>query len=351
MKQRIEYFDTTKGLLMFFLIWGHMIIFAKTLGIESDFTQTIQNTVPFYRAFFMQTFFFITGFCTSWHTPFRNFLVKNFKTIILPAFIFLPFAYLTNVIIGRESGINAFTGICLSYLISGIPWFLSALFISKIIYWAISRAIQSQLLKWLLVAVVFIVGLFIKESTSLLNNWSYQHAMLILPFLALGSLAKTVNNGGVKFLKFTIEGGDLLSNKYLIILSFPYFGIILLWQILGLGLGFPAVDSYLDIHYITAPFYLALATSGTALIFLIAQQLQSVAFIKVIGRQSLFVYLFHAFVVFGLMKISMVLNIPTSTYFDGMIFYLSIYALSFILLYIGCLLMETKSFRWMVGKF
>lgn len=172
MKQRIEYFDTTKGLLMFSLIWGHMIIFAKTLGIDSDFTQTIQNTVPFYRAFFMQTFFFITGFCTSWHTPFRNFLVKNFKTIILPAFIFLPFAYLTNVIIGRESGINAFTGICLSYLISGIPWFLSALFISKMIYWTISRAIQRQLLKWLLVAVVFIIGLFVKESTSLPNNCS-----------------------------------------------------------------------------------------------------------------------------------------------------------------------------------
>lgn len=77
MNKRIEYFDTTKGLLMFFLVWGHMIIFANKLGIISDFTQTIQYTVPFYRVFFMQTFFFITGFCTSWHTSFRNFFAKN----------------------------------------------------------------------------------------------------------------------------------------------------------------------------------------------------------------------------------------------------------------------------------
>lgn len=123
MKKRIEYFDTTKGLLMLFLIWGHMIIFAKTLGIKSDFTQTIQNTVPFYRSFFMQTFFVITGFCTSWGVPFKVFLSKNLKTIVLPAFIFLPFSYLTKLIIGESFGFETFGKLLMKYITGGIPWF------------------------------------------------------------------------------------------------------------------------------------------------------------------------------------------------------------------------------------
>lgn len=107
--QRITYFDTTKGILMLFLIYGHLIIFAKSLKIENGYAQFIQNCVPFYRAFFMQTFFFITGFCTSWNIDFGKFLKKNLKTIVLPAFIFLPFDYMAKVIIGKEFSLISFT--------------------------------------------------------------------------------------------------------------------------------------------------------------------------------------------------------------------------------------------------
>lgn len=351
MKQRIEYFDTTKGILMFFLIWGHMIIFAKTLGIESDFTQTIQNTVPFYRAFFMQTFFFITGFCTSWNKPFKPFLIGNFKTIILPAFIFLPLAFLTNVIIGKECSLDAIVALVIKYLTDGIPWFLSALFFAKMIYWTMKKKYQSTIAEWIVIIALFLVGLVIKESTSLPNNWSYQHAMLMLPFLALGCLSKTINTDGLKFCGFEVWGGILLSNKILSILSLPYFGIIALWQIMGMGLGFPAVDAYLDIHYISAPFHLAFAVSGTALILLIAKKLQKCTALNLFGRQSLFVYLAHTFVVFCLMKLWQTAELPTASYMEGVIFYLSIYIISLLLLYMGCHLLERKAFGWMVGKF
>lgn len=135
------------------------------------------------------------------------------------------------------------------------------------------------------------------------------------------------------------------------ILSLPYFGIILLWQLLGLGVGFPAIDAYLDVHYITAPFHLAFAASGTALVLLLARSLQRFEFIKVIGRQSLFVYLFHSFVVFGLMRMCIILDIPTESYTDGAIFYIGVYILSFLILYWGCRMMENRYFCWMVGKF
>lgn len=206
-KQRIEYFDTTKGLLMFFLIWGHMIIFAKTLGIESDFTQTIQNMVPFYRVFFMQTFFFITGFCTSWGIPFKEFLVKNFKTILLPAFIFFPVAYATQVVVGKEGGLDLLSALVLRYLTEGVPWFLAALFISKVLYWLINQYCRNAWLKISCVAIFFLIGLAIKEFDIAPNNWSYQQALIMLPFLYLGNVTKLLNQNGLQLGKIVIGGG------------------------------------------------------------------------------------------------------------------------------------------------
>lgn len=197
--------------------------------------------------------------------------------------------------------------------------------------------------------MLFAIGLGINDYTSFPNNWSYQHALVMLPFLCLGSNMKYWET--LDCITGISRIGGILSKQTLFLFSLLYFGVIILWYILGLGLGYPAVDSYIDIHFSTAPFHLALATGGTALIFLIAQHMKSVGFIRVIGRQSLFVYLFHTFVVFGLMKMVKVLDIPISSYYDGMFFYLCIYVMSIVFLYVGCRLMENKYLCWMVGKF
>ena len=186
--KRISYLDTTKGLLMFFLIWGHLIIFANHFDIKTDFFPVIQYSTPFYRVFFMQTFFFITGFCTSWNETFLPFVKKNFRTIILPAFILLPFAWLTGWIIGKD--IAAIVETTLGYFTTHMPWFLPALFVTKIMYWVINKYINNEWKRWSIMLTLFITGIYISNYTQITNFWSFQHALVMLPFLALGNLCK-----------------------------------------------------------------------------------------------------------------------------------------------------------------
>lgn len=198
-KERITFFDTTKGLLMLFLVWGHMIIFAKSLGIESDFNLVIQNSVPFYRVFFMQTFFFITGYCTSWDKTFKTALVKNLKTIIFPAFVFLPFTWFTRWILQGTTSLADLAKVFTEYITVGIPWFLASLFITKMMYCTMIKFIRNYYMIWTLVALIFSLGVIAKES-GLPNNWNYQQSFLMLPFLALGQLASHIskNRGGIR---------------------------------------------------------------------------------------------------------------------------------------------------------
>lgn len=345
-KRRIEYFDTTKGLLMLFLIWGHLIVFQYSLeyGLESlRISQIIQNSVPFYRAFFMQTFFIITGFCTSWNRTFEDFLITNLKTIILPAFIFLPFNYVAISITTPDS---EFSQLLIHYIINGIPWFLASLFIAKMLFYPIIRFIKNREAICILLSLLFILGLYLNESTSLKNVWNYKHALVMIPFLGVGYFARIIKSFDFKHLK-----GDILADKNLSILSIPYFGLIILWQVLGLGLGLPAVDSFIDIHYITCVFHIIFAISGSALILLICKKLKHISILNLIGRQSLFVYLTHAFIAVSLMKLwELIFGLPTSM-IGAVIFYSSIFTLTLFLLIIGCRIMETKYLKWTVGQF
>ena len=133
--------------------------------------------------------------------------------------------------------------------------------------------------------------------------------------------------------------------------SVPYFLIVILWQILGLKLGFPAVDYYIQIDFLTAVFHIGFVISGTALILIVAKKLERIKFLKLFGRQSLFVYLMHSFVVCGLMKLYSSIFQISNFFLSGMCFYLTIYVLSIIILLCGCKLVESNRFSWMVGKF
>lgn len=348
-KTRITFFDTTKGLLMLLLVWGHMIIFAKSLGIESEFTPVIQNTVPFYRAFFMQTFFFITGYCTSWSISFKSTLFKNLKTIILPAFVFLPFTCLTRWIINDTTSLADFGIVFMEYLTDGVPWFLAALFITKLLYYTIRKFLHNYIYICILTILIFSIGLVARES-GLPNNWYYQQSFLMLPFMFLGQYVSYISTSNIYIPIVNRVENSVLSRKSLWVMSIPYFGLIVLWQIMGMHLGFPAVDAIIDIHYKSAPFYIVFAFSGTALILVLSQYLQKYEWINLIGRQSLFVYLIHTVVVILLMKIYS-MCFPISGFLNGAIFYLTIYLISILFLYFGCKLWHHKYLSWMLGKF
>lgn len=338
---RIQLFDTTKGILMLLLIYGHLVIFAKTLNVENIGTSFIQTTVPFYRVFFMQTFFFITGYCTTWNIGLALFLKKNLKTIVLPAFLFLPFSYFAKIIIGHEMTLSSFINLAFSYIINGIPWFLASLFIAKLLFYFTFKICKNKIGLLAICSVLLIFGVYIIEVIKPENIWSYQQALLMIPFMGIGYCIKAWN-------KVDMGKGNILTIKSLSMASVPYFGIVFLWQIMGLGIGFPAVDYYIDIVPLTVPFYIIFAISGTALILLIAKLINGIDFINLLGRQSLFIYLIHPVVAYII--ISMI-KIYCPIFLKSIFFFPAVYVTTIMVLLAGSKLMGTKYFSWMVGKF
>lgn len=66
------------------------------------------------------------------------------------------------------------------------------------------------------------------------------------------------------------------------------------------------------------------------------------------GRQSLFIYMTHAFVAIAIMG-SVKIYYPPVVH--SIIFFPAVYILTILIMIAGCKLMENRHFRWMVGKF
>ena len=93
MKKRITYIDVAKGILICCLLYGHMLIYACAEGINDSVMPIMWESVSLYNAFFMQTFFLITGLCSSFNKEFKSFLWGNVKALIIPSIIMVIISF------------------------------------------------------------------------------------------------------------------------------------------------------------------------------------------------------------------------------------------------------------------
>lgn len=127
-RERLHYLDVAKGLLMLLVIIHHTFIYnnESLKDCDIDLIMPIQN---FWVSFFMPAFFVITGYCTNFNRKFGDYVWRNFKSIMIPAWFFTIFSLMKLPQIDIADAAR-------SILLYGSGWwFLSALFFSKIIYW------------------------------------------------------------------------------------------------------------------------------------------------------------------------------------------------------------------------
>ena len=136
---RIPWIDISKGILILCLVYGHHKLFAMRSGYEDGVTVFIQYSMRFYAAFFMQTFFIITGFCSSFTTQFSKFVWKNIKTLLIPAALLVVLRlYVWDIFSGTRLSISHFAEL-MTWVNQGGPWFIMALFWAKILYWPLNK--------------------------------------------------------------------------------------------------------------------------------------------------------------------------------------------------------------------
>lgn len=222
MKNRLDWIDISKGILIVFVIWGH-------INYNSVFTTIINS-------FHMSGFFIITGFLFEHNKSYEKYTLKTFvirkaKTIMIPYFSFsiiaIIYTLVYNLILGNSLK-PVLVNIYETFSLVGIYalWFLPTLFLSEIVYFFIRK--YNPLILSILISIMVLLSLFatfipkttypiIVSGIILVAN----RVMLAIPIIYIGSILYIV------FSKFQLIKEDNIFVNIFMFLLFMSMDIIL----------------------------------------------------------------------------------------------------------------------------
>ena len=191
-KSRLHWVDAAKGILIVLMAMHHMIQRGNELGISCLALDAIHKTELFWAPIFMATFFILTGFWGRFDMSFKDLVVKNAKSLLLPLIVF---SYLGGIlhelfyeILKRTYNEGALT--YPSIFVSLDYWFILALFIAKILYWLIYNYIKNEKARWAVSAIVYLMGVLSLKAWFLPDYSCWKWAMVLMIYLPLGQVFK-----------------------------------------------------------------------------------------------------------------------------------------------------------------
>ena len=187
-KERLHWIDVAKGLLILLVVYGHLYAWTRKLNPEA--ADILLQSLNFFLSFYMPAFFVITGYCSNFKKPFLDFFFSSFKTILLPGLTFALF----DAVISFDVNIQRLYRIAKDFILyGGQYWFLSALFMGRIIYWFLFNHLSTR--KTICVSVLlFFLGFMIAPYYNALELWWFIHAMMLTSYLCLGQQLRYYND-------------------------------------------------------------------------------------------------------------------------------------------------------------
>lgn len=284
--ERKHWVDVAKGILIFLVVWGHLDWIAETFAGTNAFAYKAETNFAF-LPYYMPAFFILTGMCSNFYVPWKSFVIKNFKSLMIPSI-------LLGVLVAKwlrqffEDGMRwdnfIQSGDLNSIFIGGGAWFLSALFISKCVFYVLLHLNIRQYQVFFLSVIMMIVGI-VMYNRQYLNIWHYQHALIALPFLVSGHWLRKRHE---MINKPIVMVFGILSLLYTYMYSYPFFnaGPSITWQ--------------------TSILFIFLSISGSLLLFYISRVISISSYIECVGRHTLTIYLLHCSVMIPLVKLSLI---------------------------------------------
>lgn len=284
MTSRLSYIDIAKGIGIFLVIWGHIILSGPGYN--------------FIYAFHMPLFFFLSGFVFSKnkYKNIKEFFVKKLKTLILPYMVLSILTYLYWALIetrftGSTNLVKPFWQIFISqgsggYMLHNIPmWFVLCLFLLEIIYYFISK-LKNNKIRNTVILLLGITGCFMTLENNFFDFrklfWSLEIAFVALPFYAIGS--ELSNRFGKEKIKEIIES----KNKILtIFISVILFIVLLITSNLN-----PDVSMGTDYLGNFGLFYIN-AFWGISLTLIISILIKKSKLFEFLGKRSFFIMATH----------------------------------------------------------
>lgn len=291
-KERLDWVDVSKGILILMVVFGHMDNYAEMANINDPIIERLCLIERTWTPYFMCAFFIITGFCSNFSKPFKEFIVGKFKALIIPG---VTISILVNIFEWR--GIFNLIRPIPGTLIHGPAWFLSALFLSCIIYYIIVKYINNMRARILIYVALVSTGLALNMYLpQIIEFWYIPHAFMLTPFLEIGKTLKSRSHE-----LFTIRTISISLLVYILSL----LAILLLSNYDKIG-----IFRRITINWITLiPSYIC-AISGSIMIFALAHAIKRSMILKFLGKHTLVIYLLNThFIVFYYRMLSNYFNV------------------------------------------
>lgn len=183
MNSRIKWIDELKGLAIFLVVYGH----------------NFPITEKYIYSFHMPLFFIIAGIFHPKKTTYKN-VIKRFKGLILPYFLWSAILFTFWVFIGRKHGESAETNLSIfknflgifyaqggqEYMDWGIPmWFLPTLFVGFLLFHFI-QMIKNIQIKFIVLIIFPLIGFLLPYLIEIKLLWSLDVAFVSILFYSIG---------------------------------------------------------------------------------------------------------------------------------------------------------------------
>ena len=334
MGERLHYIDIFKGICLILVVVHH-----APLALYGGFAEP--GTILWYAnnfiiAFFMPAFFMATGYCSSFKKPFNQYLWKNVKTILLPCYcLYYLNRYIQNldVLLFEDSSWMSLShwlapGIRTFIEEGGFYWFLSSLFIAKLMAWCVNLILNVRL-RILILFLSFGLGLYLYQCTKVDNLFFFQHAMMLMPFLFFGKALRQKEN---------------LLDKYGIFISLGFFIVLMTLSMLDVEI--PTITRNITVTLPRMPLFLVLSVCGTLTILYVSKLIKTSMVLEFLGKGSLVEYCFNY------ATLTLVSDMCRS-YFNvgGQIWTIPVVVITLLFLGGAYWILNHKYLRFLIGKF
>ena len=290
-KNRIEWIDIAKGILIILVVYGH---FCQNFAYN---TNTIAMIRRFIYAFHIPAFFMLSGivFNTNCNFSIREFSIRKYKSLLLPGYVgIIVYAVYFGVIEGGSfiRPVLSIKNVIKEFLWMSSAelgfWFLGALFSLSIILYATHKYVKNEIYRMLIAVVLTCCGLACKQLMSDSCNWPFSiiQASASALFFELGFQLKNLIQKPIyctEIISALISGGGLLCAIKLN----PFEYNIGVWNV-GVG----------DMQW-----YLLSGIAGSIFILGISRLICKMPFIHLkkalimFGKSSLYIYVYHSILV------------------------------------------------------
>lgn len=288
MRQREDWIDLSRSIVMIMVIFGHIGSFLTGKGYQSSnlsvyFMATSAIKIP--------GFFVISGYLFNDRQGRWNDFVKNKIIKILVPYFFLGFIsmamnvliYMYHVGAWNEQVKLYFINYFKNYLLGKNLWFIPCLFVVEVIFFVIKKISKNNLLLMGFLSIACCCAGYFWSKPEIAVPWRIDTALICIFFLYLGFMLQS----------YPIFKGFILSFKGFIFSLIIYTGMGILSYTMY---GWKNLDVNRNYYY-NFILCMFMIIAGTMLLFSFCKLVNSNRILSFIGQNTLAYFAFHLFFV------------------------------------------------------